>query len=129
MQFAREFKSYIGHGTSQSFKPTSTAYISYMQTTYRRLSRLLTKHNIKCIPHPPKKISFYLPPIMGLRTPGIYSIPCECGKVYIGQSSRSVHIRIKEHKRHIRLAQTEKSAVAELSMNQDHKIKLCLTLH
>jgi hypothetical protein len=23
---------------------------------------------------------------LGLRTPGIYSIPCECGRVYIGQS-------------------------------------------
>jgi len=32
----------------------------------------------------------------GLRTPGIYRIPCECGKVYIGQSGRSVQLRIKE---------------------------------
>jgi hypothetical protein len=46
------------------------------------------------------------------------------GKVYIGQSDRSVHIQIKEHERHIILAQTEKSAVAEHSMNQDHKMKL-----
>jgi hypothetical protein len=61
---------------------------------------------------------------VGLRTPGTYSIPCECGKLYIGQSGRSVHIRIKEHGRYIRLAQTEKSAVAEHSMNYDHKIKL-----
>jgi hypothetical protein len=98
-----------------------------MQTTYGRLSRMLNKHNIKCIPLPPKKIINYLPPIkdaVGLRTPGIYGIPCECGKVYIGQSSHSVHIQIKEHERYIRLAQTEKSAVAEHSMNQDHKIKL-----
>jgi hypothetical protein len=66
-----------------------------------------------------------LPPIkdaVGLRTPEIYSIPCECWKVYIGQSDRSVHIRFKEHERHIRLAQTDKSAVVEPSMNQDHKI-------
>jgi hypothetical protein len=61
---------------------------------------------------------------VGLRTPGKHSIPCECGKVYIGQSGRSKHIRVKEHERHIRLAQTEKSAVAEHSMNHDHKIKL-----
>jgi hypothetical protein len=98
-----------------------------MQTTYGRLSRMLNKHNIKCIPLPLKKIFNYLPFIkdaVGLRTPGIYSIPCECGKVYIGQSGRSVHIRIKEHERYIRLAQTEKPAVAEHTMNQDYKIKL-----
>jgi len=61
---------------------------------------------------------------LGLRTPGIYSIPCECGGVYIGQSGRSVQLRIKEHSRHIRLAQPDKSAVAEHSINHDHIIKL-----
>jgi len=60
----------------------------------------------------------------GLRTPGIHKIPCECGKVYIGQSGRSVQLRIKEHERHIRLAQPDKSAVAEHSFNQDHIIRL-----
>src|SRR5215475_10787213 len=37
---------------------------------------------------------------------------------------RSIQIRIKEHGRHIRLAETEKSGVAEHSLNNDHKIKL-----
>ena len=46
------------------------------------------------------------------------------GKVYIGQSGRSVQLRIKEHGRHIRLAQPDKSAVAEHSFNQDHIIRL-----
>jgi hypothetical protein len=36
--------------------------------------------------------------IISLKTPGIYSIPCECGKVYTGQSSWSIQHRIKEHK-------------------------------
>jgi hypothetical protein len=45
------------------------------------------------------KIYSYLPPVKdasGLRMPGVYSIPCECGKVYIGQSGRSVQIRIND---------------------------------
>jgi hypothetical protein len=78
-------------------KPTSTAHIPYTQTTYGRLSRMLAKHNIKSIAIPPKKISNYLPPVkdtVGLRTPGIYSIPCECGKVYIGQSDHPYIYRI-----------------------------------
>ena len=56
---------------------------------------------------------------------GVIRIPCECGKVYVGQSGRrSIQIRIKEHNRHIRLAQTDKSAVAEHSVSQDYIIKL-----
>jgi hypothetical protein len=44
--------------------------------------------------------------------------------IYIGQSGRSIQIRIKEHDRHIRLAQPNKSAIAEHSISHDHVIKL-----
>ena len=76
---------------------------------------------------PSRKLASYLPPVkdaIGLKTPGIYRIPCECGMVYIGQSGRSIHLRIKEHERYIRLIHPDKSAVAEHSFNQDHTIKL-----
>jgi len=55
--------------------------------------------------------------------PGLYNISCECGKFYIGQSSQSVQIRIKEYNRHVQLAQIDKSAVVEHIINQDHIIK------
>jgi len=76
--------------TKTNDKPTSTAYIPYTQTTYGPLSRILAKHNIKSFALPFRKIFSYLPPVkdaLGLRTVDIYSIPCECGRVYIGQSS------------------------------------------
>jgi hypothetical protein len=44
--------------------------------------------------------------------------------VYIGQSSRTIQLRIKEHSRNIRLTQLEKSAVAEHSFNNDRKLNL-----
>jgi hypothetical protein len=71
------------------------------------------------------------PPVkdaIGLKTPGIYRIPCNCGTVYIGQSGRPIHLRLKEHDRHIRLAQPEKSAVAEHSFYLDHIIRLQETI-
>ena len=108
-------------------QPTSTAYIPYTNNTYGRLSRMLAKHNIKSVAIPSRKISSSLPPVkdaIDLKTPGVYRIPCECGKVYIGQSGRFFHQRIKEHERHIRLAQPDKSAVPEHSFNQDHTIRL-----
>jgi hypothetical protein len=43
---------------------------------------------------------------------------------YIGQRGRSIQTRIKEHNRHIILAQPDKSAVAEHSLNHDHIFKL-----
>jgi hypothetical protein len=88
--------------------------VSFLSACVEGLSRMLPKHNIKSIQLAMKKISNYFTPVkdaMGLKTPGIYSIPCECGKVYIGQRGHSIQIRIKEHERHIRLAQIEKSAV------------------
>jgi len=88
---------------------------------------MLAKHNIQIVALPYRKIASYLPSVkdaIGLKTPGIYRIPCECGTVYIGQSGRSIHLRIKEHDRHIRLAQLDKSAVAQHSLNHDHIIRL-----
>jgi hypothetical protein len=107
-------------------EPLSTAYLPYTQTTYGRQSRMLAKYNIKSVDIPPKKISSYMPPTKDapvLRTPGIYNIPCGCGKVYIGQRGRSIQLRIKEHERHIRLLQPKKSAVAEHNFNHDHIIR------
>jgi predicted GIY-YIG superfamily endonuclease len=44
---------------------------------------------------------------LGLRTLGVYRIPCECGKVYIGQTGHYVDTRLKGHQRHIRLEHPE----------------------
>jgi len=91
-------------------KPTATAFIPYTNNTYGRLSRMLAKY-IKCVAIPHRKITSYLPPVkdgIGLKTPGVYMIPCECGTVYVGQSGRSIDIHIKEHERHIRLVHPNK---------------------
>jgi hypothetical protein len=45
---------------------------------------MLAKHNIKSVALPPRKIFTYLPLVkdaLGLKTPGIYSIPYESGRV------------------------------------------------
>jgi hypothetical protein len=74
---------------------------------------MLDKHKIESAALPPKKITTYLPPVkeaLGLKTPGIYSIPCECGKVYIGQSGQSIEHHIKEHETHKTVSTTEISS-------------------
>jgi hypothetical protein len=37
---------------------------------------------------------------LGLRTSGMYCIPCECGKVYVGHTSRKIEVRCQERIRH-----------------------------
>jgi hypothetical protein len=79
-------------------KPISTALLPYIGSTYNQLSRMLAKYNIKSTALPPKKISTFLWPIKdtpGLRTPGVYSILCECGHVYIDQRDWSTEVRLK----------------------------------
>jgi hypothetical protein len=49
---------------------------------------------------------------LGLKTPGVYSIARECGKVHTGCS---IDIRIKKHHQYTRLYHPEKSAVADHS--------------
>jgi hypothetical protein len=43
--------------------------------------------------------------------------------VHTGQTGRSVDIRLKEHQRYIRPEHTDKSAVAENSFDQGHRIQ------
>jgi predicted GIY-YIG superfamily endonuclease len=59
---------------------------------------------------------------VGLKITGVYSVLCECGKVYIGETGHTIETRIKEHRRHYRLGQLEKSAVAEHSILENHCI-------
>jgi hypothetical protein len=106
-------------------KPTGTAVLPYQQVVSNKIGRLLIKYNIKTVHVPKKKNRQLFRPAnddLGLKIPGVYRIPCECGKVYIGQTGRSIEARCKEHMRHRRLDQPEKSAVAEHSFNTGHQI-------
>ncbi|KAJ4446753.1 hypothetical protein ANN_13450 [Periplaneta americana] len=83
-------------------EPTKKAFIPFCGSVSHKISRILQKVNIKTIHKPQSKIRSHLRQVkdsQGLRTPGIYKIPCECGEVYIGQTGRTIEDRIKEHKR------------------------------
>jgi hypothetical protein len=61
---------------------------------------------------PPRKICSYLPAAkdaLGLRMPGVYSIPCECGKFYIGQIKLMPGNHPKERKQHSERGESLKS--------------------
>ncbi|CAG9836786.1 unnamed protein product [Diabrotica balteata] len=90
------------------------------------IGKILRKEGIRTTFRPPKKISQYLPspkdPLPPLSSCGVYSIPCSCGHVYIGETGRSVKTRIQEHQRCIRSGLFSHSAVAEHCQETGHSI-------
>ena len=50
----------------------------------------------------------------------VYKTPCECGKVYVGETGRAMQDWIKEHDRDIPLARTQTSAVSEHANETGH---------
>jgi DNA-binding transcriptional MerR regulator len=107
-------------------KPVAVARLPYQWAASHKISRLLVKFNIQTV-HIPAKNIHLLRPVkdkLSLRTSGIYRIPCECGEVYVGQTGRTIEARFKEHRRHVRLNQPERSAVAENSVTKYHRIDL-----
>jgi hypothetical protein len=112
--------------SSKHDNPESVAFLPYVGTIFNWISTVLSQHNIKSVGLPPKKVSSFLRPVkdkLGLRTPSVYRISCECGNVYIWQTGHSVNTRLKKHQWHIRLAYPDKSAVAEHSGDLGHRIQ------
>ena len=52
----------------------------------------------------------------------VYQIPCQCGKVYVGETQRRLKTRVKEHKDACSKGHAEKSAIAEHAWDQQHTI-------
>jgi hypothetical protein len=74
------------------YKPHSVAFLPFVGTVFNRISRVLARH-IKFVGLLHIKLSSLLRPVknhLGLRIPRVYRISCQCGRVYIGQTGRSV---------------------------------------
>lgn len=60
---------------------------------------------------------------LSLRKPGVYQIPCQCDKSYIGETVCTVEERCREHKRNIKLQQITRSAVADRCIKTGHTME------
>ena len=109
--------------TSPSKEPVaefkSTSVLPYVQGVSEPLRRCLEQQGIRTVFKSETTLRSHLVDTVDPANQDgvVYRIPCECGKVYIGETGRSMHERIKEHDRDIRLARSQTSAVSE----QAHK--------
>ncbi|XP_063962184.1 uncharacterized protein LOC135155834 [Lytechinus pictus] len=107
-------------------QPTGTVVLPYLGKTSHRLHRMLTQANFK-VGHPSsKKLHSILHSHKDKNTPnkqpGVYKIPCDCGKVYIGETGRNFDTRLKERKSCQRPSDWDKSAIVMHAQQEDHCI-------
>ncbi|XP_018561026.1 uncharacterized protein LOC108903364 [Anoplophora glabripennis] len=103
----------------------ATTYLPYVKGCTDKIGRLLKKRNINTVFSTVKKVAAAFPNTCNndqLQGPGVYSIPCSCGMVYIGQTRRHIKRRLKEHKSHLQNNNWEKSVVAEHRADTGHTV-------
>ena len=83
----------------------SIVVLPYIQGTTDKVVKILRKRKIKIAFSPPNSLRNMLDkakdPIDPKHKKGVYVIPCSCGRLYIGETGRSVQVRLKEHCAHI----------------------------
>jgi predicted GIY-YIG superfamily endonuclease len=52
----------------------------------------------------------------------VYSIPCGCGRSYIGETGRPLAVRLHEHKHNLREGLLEKSKLAQHAYEEGHRV-------
>ena len=57
-----------------------------------------------------------------MRSSVVYKIPCTCGKVYIGETTKRLETRVREHQNACRSREFDKSAIAEHAWTDHHPI-------
>ncbi|KAJ8911562.1 hypothetical protein NQ315_007943 [Exocentrus adspersus] len=107
--------------------PTSNMTIPYIPRISERLKRLGNEFNIRTT----FKTNNTLRSILTHTKPKnkdqnekncIYKIPCQCGKHYIGETSRPLDVRVKEHKNYVRDYQVDRSHLAKHVWDNGHQI-------
>jgi hypothetical protein len=52
----------------------------------------------------------------------IYSIPCECGRSYIGEIGRLLAVRLREHRHNLQQGLLEESILAQHAYKEGHRV-------
>ena len=103
---------------------TLSTSLPYLGSTSHKLQRILQKAGIQVNHSAPNKLQGFLHTHKDKPDPsnraGVYRIPCECGKVYIGETERNISTRLKECRTHGRRG--EKSSIVKHSHIKDHQI-------
>ena len=91
-------------------------FLPYIKGTTDRLAKTLKRHKIRVFFTPPNTIRNLVDSLKDLIEPkaykGVYSIPCSCDKLYIGETGRSMETIFKEHSTNLRHNRHKNSPLA-----------------
>ena len=114
--------------TSNQEPPLATIAAPYVSGLSEDIRRVCRQFNIRVAFRSGRslrsvltRVKDPLPP--DLQSKVIYKVPCSCGKAYIGETTRRLETRLKEHKDACRKQLTDKSAIAEHAWNSHCPIK------
>jgi predicted GIY-YIG superfamily endonuclease len=102
-------------------------YIPYVKGVSEKLKRIGNQCNIRMIFKTKHKLRSSLMKTRPERDPqqtarGVYSIPCECGISYIGETGRPLAMRLCEHKHNLKEGLLEKSKLAQHAYEEGHRV-------
>ncbi|XP_033114537.1 uncharacterized protein LOC117115014 [Anneissia japonica] len=105
-------------------EPFKTVALPYIGPTSHQIQRILNSANIRVYHSAPNKLQGILhtykdKPSHNNR-PGVYNIPCECGKVYIGETGRDLKPDSKNEEQ--RRGEYQKSSIILHSYKENHQI-------
>jgi hypothetical protein len=108
-------------------KPLGSVYIPYVKGVSEKFKRILNRYNIRTIfktKHTLRSSLMKTRPERGplQTTQCIYSIPRECGRSYIGETSRHLAVRLREHRHNLQQGLLEKSKLAQRAYEEDHRV-------
>ena len=107
---------------------TITVVLPYVKGVSEAMRRILARANIRTTFRPCYTLKQHLvkpkdPVSPEKKSNVVYSVPCKsCSAVYVGQTSRQLSTRLKEHKRAVRSPDFNASVLAEHAWNQHHPI-------
>jgi hypothetical protein len=89
----------------------------------QQIAKILKRFDFNVIFSPVKKVRFsnLKHPIDNLNCWGIYSISCQCGLSYIGQTKRALKFRLKEHENYVKNQDLKRSSIAQHCWSTSHR--------
>lgn len=123
---AREKKQKNNKKEKTATKPLATIKFPYLPVLGEKIKRLANKANLRVVFSPRETIRSTLvnfkPKSKPIKKDVIYKIPCECSKSYIGETGRTLEIRLKEHQTSIKKRDPDISKLCEHFYKTGHRL-------
>jgi hypothetical protein len=131
-EYLKEFVDYVMKPSTRNCPSSDTIYqgtviIPYVKGTAEKFRYIVNRFNLRTIFKTKNTLHGTLVETGPVRDAQqmkqfVYSIPCDGGRCYTGETSRPLEVRIKEHKYNLTQGLLEKSKLAQHAYEEGHEI-------